>query len=48
MGKIGITELDLYTGISQKRLCLLGSLKQLYLVDYSRYPNTILQELEDY
>jgi hypothetical protein len=41
IGKIGITKLNLYTGISQKRMILKGSLKDLYLIDTTSYPQTI-------
>jgi hypothetical protein len=41
IGKMGITNLDLYTGISQKRMLLKGSLKDLYYIDTTNYPNTI-------
>ena len=48
IGKLGITNLTLYNGISNKRMILIGSLKELYLIDYSRYPNTIIEEQENY
>jgi hypothetical protein len=48
LGKLGISNFRLYNGISQKRMVLSGSLKELYLIDYSRYPNTIIQEQENY
>ncbi len=38
---MGITNLDLYTGMSQKRMVLNGSLKDLYFIDVTEYPNTI-------
>jgi len=34
--------------MSNKRMHLLGSLKQLYFLDYSGYPKTITEEKEDY
>lgn len=48
LGKLGLSNFKLYNGISQKRMELKGSLKELYFIDYSRYPNTIIEELEDY
>lgn len=41
IGKIGITNLELFMGISQRRMLLIGSLKDLYLIDNTNYPQTI-------
>ena len=48
IGKLGMTDFTLFDGMSNKRMHLLGSLKQLYFVDYSGYPKTITEEKEDY
>lgn len=48
MGRMGITNLDLFMGTSQRRMLLVGSLKDLYLIDKTNYPSTIHSEQEEY
>jgi hypothetical protein len=48
IGKLGMTNFTLFNGMSNKGMHLLGSLKQLYFMDYSGYPKTITEEKEDY
>lgn len=44
MGKASIVDLVLFNAMSQKRMILQGSLRQLYFKDYTNYPHTILDE----
>jgi hypothetical protein len=46
IGILGITDLNLYAGISQKRMVLEGSQKDLYYIDTTNHPNTIYTEQE--
>ena len=48
IGKLGMSNLKIYNGISDQRMILEGGLEELYLIDYSRYPQTISEELECY
>jgi hypothetical protein len=44
IGKIGMTNFKMNFGMSNIKMSLVGSLKQLYFIDFSRYPNTIFEE----
>lgn len=42
--KIGIDDFRLAFAQSNKRMLIQGTLGELYLSDYSNYPNTIIKE----
>lgn len=44
LGRLGLSNFKLYNAISQKRMVLIGTLKELFFIDYSNYPNTIIEE----
>lgn len=48
MGTMGISDLQLFLGVSQRRTLVVGSLRDLFLIDRTNYPCTIHQEQEDY
>ena len=43
IGKLGIHDLKLYNGISNLKMILIGSLKEMFMIDYSHYPKTIIE-----
>lgn len=48
LGKIEIADFDLRLIVSQKRMMLSGTNRQLCFIDYSAFPFTIIEEQEDY
>jgi hypothetical protein len=40
--KVGLTNFKLQYGMSNKKIDIIGAISELYLNDYSNYPNTII------
>jgi hypothetical protein len=48
LGRLGIADLKLYMGMSQKRMVLEGSQRDLYYIDTTNHPYTLTEEQESY
>lgn len=48
LGRLGITDLKLYMGMSQRRMVLEGSQRDLYYIDTTNHPYTLMEEQENY